>query len=90
MEHLEEGRSRYSRKRIRGELTSGARKEGKCPYLGKLERIGEADQWRSTPLKKRSSQRHGCNVPSRSEDERVALQARDKRSPPKLAVLEAR
>jgi hypothetical protein len=34
-----------------GELTSGARKEGKCPYLEKLERIGEANQWRSTPLK---------------------------------------
>jgi hypothetical protein len=41
MEHLEQGRSRYSRKRVRGELTSGVWKEGKCPYQGKLARMGE-------------------------------------------------
>lgn len=45
MEHLDESRSRYSRKRIRGELTSRASHKGQVPHLGK-----DRAHWRSQSM----------------------------------------
>ncbi len=57
MEHLDESRSRYSRKRIRGELTSRASHKGQVPHLGK-----DRAHWRSQSMPVHAIEKHSSGT----------------------------